>query len=144
MDLLSSGKSRKEIVQTITKDYKVSAGCIDKWIKAARPEAERRQKEAEEIRVREMDTALSDAVKEGLLSDIEIEMVLCRIIAGGLKIEQLLEEGVVIRDVTPFEMINAARTIYQKRGSNAPTKVAATNAKGDDVKPFNITLNLGK
>lgn len=141
--MLSAKKTRGEIVQSLSTEYKVSARCVDNWIKEARIVLQERQQQAEEIRVRETDVAITDAVQQGLLSDIEIEAVLCRIVVGGMKIEQLLEEGVIVRDVTPFEMINAARTIYQKRGSNAPTKVAATNGKGEDVKPISITLNLG-
>lgn len=143
IELLLLGKTRKEIVQTITKDYKISIPAVDKWIKAAKPQVEKRQKELEEIRIKETDAAVSDAVKKGLLSDLEIEAVLCRIVAGAMNIEEVLEDGVIIRGITPFEMINAARTIYQKRGSNAPAKTALTDAAGKDVKNFKISLNLG-
>lgn len=147
--MLLKGHSRKEIIQTITKDYKVSFGAIDKWIKSARPGVAKLQEEAEAIRVKETTDAQVAAVKEGLLTDIEIEMVLCRIITGGFKIQEIIKDGVVLRDVTPQEIVAAARTIYTKRGSNAPTKTASTNTKGQDVvppppvAPIHLTLNLG-
>lgn len=147
--MLFQGLSRKEIIQIITTDYKVSSPAIDKWIRAARPAVAKLQAEAEAIRTKETTAAITDAVKEGLLTDIEIEMVLCKIVTGGFKIQEIAREGVIIRDVTPHEMVAAARTIYTKRGSNAPTKTANTNGKGEDVKPplpekpIHITLNLG-
>lgn len=52
VDLLHAGKTRKEIVQTFTKKYLISAGGVDKWIKAARPVLTARQEKAEEIRAK--------------------------------------------------------------------------------------------
>lgn len=52
-DLLYAGKSRADIVQSFTKTYNVSPSAVDKWLKAARPIVEQRQKEANAVRMRE-------------------------------------------------------------------------------------------
>lgn len=142
-EMLSKRLSRQEIVQSITSTYKVSPGAIDKWIRVARPQSEVRIKEAEGIRVKVTEETIAEAVKDGLLSDIEIEMVLCKLIAGDIEIEEWVKGKPILRGVSPMEIIQAARTIYQKRGSNAPTKVAPTKADGTDLEPMSFTLNLG-
>jgi hypothetical protein len=142
-DLLAKGNSRQSIVQELTTTYKVSEGGVDKWIKAARPLALVRQKEAETIRVTQMEASIAEAVKSGLLSDIEIEMMLCKIISGDMQVEEWIKGDIVLRNVTPMEVIQAAKAIYQKRGSNAPTKIAATTKDGEDIEPVKITLKLG-
>lgn len=127
-DLLQKGKSRKEILQEITKICKASDKTIDNWMKGARAVVQERQQEAESIRLMQMDAAITDAAKEGLLSDMEIELVLCKIISGDIKIEEWVKGVPVLRGVTPTEVINAAKTIYLKRGSNAPAKVEHSGA----------------
>ena len=143
IDLMFAGKVRKEIVQFFATDYEISDSTIDKWMKAARPKVTERYQEAEAIRARETDATISSAVKEGLLSDIEIELILCKIISAEFRVEEWVKGDLIIRNVVPAEQIAAARTIYLRRGSNAPTKVATTDTKGNDVRPFNVTLNLG-
>ena len=140
--MLIRKQSRQAIVQEITTTYKVSAGAIDKWIRVARPLVEKRIKELEEVRVNQLDETFAEAVKEGLLSDIEIELILCKVISGGIEVEEWVKGKPILRGITPTEIINAAKAIYQKRGSNAPTKIAATNKDGEDIGPIKITLNL--
>jgi hypothetical protein len=142
-DMLIRKLSRQEIVQSITSEYKASAGAIDKWIRVARPIAESRSKDLEVIRVNQMEASIAEAVKAGLLSDMEIEMMLCKIISGDMKVEEWIKGDIVLRNVTPMEQIQAAKTIYAKRGSNAPTKVATTTKDGEDISPIAITLKLG-
>jgi len=125
-DLLQLGKSRKEILQQIAKNYKASDKTVDNWMREARVIVQGRQQEAESIRLMQMDAAITDAVKEGLLSDMEIELILCKIISGELKIEEFIKGTAILRDVTPTEITNAAKVIYAKRGSNAPEKKVIT------------------
>lgn len=77
-----------------------------------------------------------EAVKKGLKSDLELEMILCQIASGNVEVEEWIKGESVLRSVSPMEVINAAKVIFTKRGSNAPTKVAQTNAAGEDV-PLN-------
>lgn len=140
-ELLFKGKYRKDILQVIAKDYKASDGTVDKWIKLAKPKADALRKQAEKIKAEAFDSTITEALKEGLLSDIEIEVILCRIISGGLRVEEWIKGEIVLRGVTPAEQINAAKTIYQKRGSNEAPKLPK-NKDGDPIEPIAITLNL--
>lgn len=141
-DLIFKGKSRKEIVLKFTTEYKVSEGCVDKWIKQAKPKAELIGQEAEKIRASAMDEGIRQAMKEGLLSDIEIEIILCKIVAGGITVEEYVKGDVIIRGVTPPEQIAAARVLYLKRGSNALPKLPL-DEDGKTPKVMSVTLNLG-
>lgn len=141
-DLLFKGQSRQSILQEILSNYKVSEGSIDKWIRVARPEAEKRLKEAEGIRLKQMDTSIAEAIKDGLLSDIELELILSKIASGGIMVEEYIRGKPVLREVAPMEQIQAVRTLYEKRGSNAPKKIAPTTPDGKDPLPMSITLNL--
>lgn len=62
-DLLLEGKTRREIVQTFTENYKCSTSSVDKWIKAAAPLVSMRQKEAEVIRQRETEAIITESAK---------------------------------------------------------------------------------
>lgn len=62
-DLLLEGKTRREIVQTFTENYKCSTSSVDKWIKAAAPLVSIRQEEAEVIRQRETEAIITESAK---------------------------------------------------------------------------------
>jgi hypothetical protein len=55
-----------------------------------------------------------------------------------MEVEQIFDGTPILRGVTPNEVTNAVKTIFLKRGSNAPTKTALTNVKGEDVEPTTI------
>jgi hypothetical protein len=142
-DMIVSGVARETILQLITKKYKISVGGIDKWIRQAKPAAEIRQKEAEELRVTQLQAAHLEALNKGLKSDLELEVFLCQIAMGDFEIEELIRGEAILRNASPAERIKAIEQLYKKRGSYAPTKIAATNKEGEDVAPaYNITLNL--
>jgi len=126
IEMLDARKSRKEILQEISKSYKVSDKTVDNWIKEARVTVHGRQQEAERIRLMHMDATISEGIKDGLLSDMEIELILCKIISGGVQVEEYIKGSAVLREVTPTEITNAAKVIYAKRGSNAPEKKEIT------------------
>lgn len=63
-DLLFSGQSRKEIIQTLTESYNVCTSSIDKWIAAARPLLVERQNRASAIKQEEEDQATRQAAKK--------------------------------------------------------------------------------
>lgn len=120
--LLQLGRSRKLIIEELAGICNASERTVDNWIKEASGTVKGRQEQAENIRLMQMDARISDAVKEGLLSDMEIELILCKIICGGIKIEEFVKGVPILRGVTPTEATNAAKAIYTKRGSNAPFK----------------------
>lgn len=122
VSMLEKGMERKDILQKISKSCKASARTIDNEIKEAKKVLSERNEQKEAIRQHQTSETLKEAVNEAILSDIEIEAVLCNIIKGGYQVEELVRGKVVLRDVSPMEIVNAAKTIYAKRGSNAPTK----------------------
>jgi hypothetical protein len=139
VSMLEKGMERKAILQKLTKTYKVSNGTIDKEIKEAKSILFERNEHKENIRVATTTNTLKEAINEAILSDLEIEAILSKIVSGNMQVEQIIDGTPILRDITPNEVINAAKVIYTKRGSNAPTKVAQTDTKGND-KESTITL----
>ena len=120
--MMVSGTATRDIVSNLTENYGVSRSTVEKWIKIARPKAEARQAEFEEVRLREMDAATVDALKQGLKSDLELEAFLCQMAMGDIKMEEVVMGIAVLRDVSPSERIKAVDLIYKKRGSYAAIK----------------------
>jgi hypothetical protein len=137
--MLEHGLERKEILQKLTKVYKVSDATIDKEIKEAKLILHSRNEHKEQVRLTQTTQTLKDAVNEAILSDLELEGILCKIASGQMEVEQMFDGTPVLRGITPNEITNAVKTIYLKRGSNAPTKVAQTDTKGNDL-PISIQI----
>lgn len=78
---------------------------------------------------------ISEAAKEGLKSDIELEQILCQFASNNLLVEEWVRGGVVLRGISPMESIQAIAQIFKKRGSYAPIKTANTDKDGNDYKP---------
>jgi hypothetical protein len=139
--MLEQGLERKQILQKLSKTCKVSQRTIDNEIKAAKVVLSKRNKEKEAARLSVTTEEIQKAAKEAIISDLEIEAVLCNIIKGNYHVHEIVKGGVILREVSPMEMINAAKTIYTKRGSNAPTKIAQTNKEGNDIPQNNFDLS---
>lgn len=84
----------------------------------------------------------TEAVRNGLKSDLEIEQQLCRIAFGELDVTETTStpDGVIEfnRKPTPNEMINAMKELWKKRGTYAPDKIDGI------ISAYNVTLNLNK
>ena len=119
----------------------MSARTLDNEIKEAKKILEERNKQKEDIRQQQISTTLKEAIDEAIISDLELEAVLCKIATGNVEVEEWVKGKPIIRGVSPMEQIAAIDKIYKKRGSNAPSKIAQTNKDGDDV-DFKITLKL--
>lgn len=122
VSLLRQGKNRAEIIATISKKLQRSTRTVDSLIKTATAKFKEDQELAEEVRVRELQASTAEALKEGLKSDLELEVFLCQIAMGDIEIEEIVKGEAVLRNVSPFERIQAINTIYKKRGSFAPEK----------------------
>jgi predicted DNA-binding protein YlxM (UPF0122 family) len=120
--MLEQGMERKKILQKIAKTCKVSARTVDDDIKAAKLVLHSRNQQKEAIRQAQTTESMQKAINEAILSDMEIEAILCNVIKGNISTESILGENVIIKGVTHSDIINAAKVIYAKRGSNAPTK----------------------
>lgn len=123
VSMLEQGMERKQILQKVAKTCKVSARTLDNEIKEAKEVLAERNKQKEAIRQAQTSETLKEAVNEAILSDLQIEAILCNVIAGEYQVEEIVRGGVVLRDVSPMEIVAAAKTIYAKRGSNAPARV---------------------
>lgn len=84
------------------------------------------ESEMTKITLEAQNEALSEeqksALQDNLRTDLELEMILCQIATGNLQIEEWIKGEPILRNVTPFEQINAIDKIYKKRGSYAPIK----------------------
>lgn len=87
--------------------------------------------------------ATKEAVKQGLKTDLELEMILCQIASGNVEVEEWIKGTPILRSVSPMEVINAAKVIFTKRGSNAPAKIAQTDKDGNDVSFLKLSLPKG-
>jgi hypothetical protein len=90
----------------------------------------------------EVTEAAKNGLFNGLLSDTELEQILCKIAEGKMDIAETTStpDGIIEfnRKPTPNEMIGAIKEIYKKRGSYAPDKVESI------ISAYNVTLNLNK
>lgn len=144
--MLSSGLERKQILRKLAKTCKVSARTIDGEIKEARGILTERNRKAEEIRLRVSERMTEEAVKAGLKSDLELELILSKIASADVEVEEWIKGLSVMRGISPMESIAAIDKIFKKRGTYAPTKVAQTDTEGKNVAPvlaFTLTLPPG-
>lgn len=72
------------------------------------------------------------AVEKGLLTDLECEHILCVIATNNIKVQEIKGGEVVLRGITPTEIMKAVELLFKKRGSNAPYQ---QEIKGD----FNLS-----
>ncbi len=135
VSMLEKGLERKQILQKLAKTCKVSARTLDNETKEAKTILAERNKKKEQIRQDQTEQELKESLSEAIKSDLELEAILCTIATGSIKIEEIIAGDAVLRGVTPYEQISAIDKIFKKRGSNAPTKVANTNEKGEYIAP---------
>ena len=85
---------------------------------------------------------IEEGLRNGLKSDLEIELQLCKIAFGEIDVMETTStpDGMIEfnRKPTPNEMINAMKELWKKRGTYAPDKVESM------ISSYNITLNLNK
>lgn len=63
-DRIFSGAQTKDIVRELAEQYGSSRSAVEKWMKVARPIVEERQHEAEAIRARETEAAITESAKK--------------------------------------------------------------------------------
>lgn len=128
--MLERGLERKEILQQLAKTCKVSARTIDDEIKDAKIELKKRNDEKEAIRLSVTSVEYAQVVKGQIISDTELEVILCKIATGNIEVEEFIKGVPFLRGVSPSEQIQAIDKLYKKRGTYAPIK----NDLGDKVK----------
>jgi IS30 family transposase len=132
-DFLRKGLTRAEICQKMTKKVKTVDRTIDRYIKEATEIIAKENAAAEEIRQSQLSENLKSEIGAQIASTMELDLAMSKIAMGYLEVEQMLEDGPIIRSVTPGEMVAAARELYKRRGDYAPIKQANTTKSGEDI-----------
>jgi hypothetical protein len=134
VSMLENGFERKEILQELAKTCKVSNRTLDYEINEAKTIHSERNKHKEEVRLSVTTETLKNAVNEAIISDMELEAILCQIAQGNLKIAEIVAGEAVLTDIRPNDMVNAIDKLFKKRGTYAPTKqdVNLTDKGGAD------------
>lgn len=142
--MLEEGKETKDILRVLAGSCGKSKRTFEDEIKAAKDIVFKRNAEKEAIRQATMETEYADAVKKAIISDIEIEAILCKLVTGNMEVLEMIQGVPTLRGITPTEIIQAAKTLYTKRGSNAPTRQdLTTNGKEIGASQV-ITLSNGE
>ena len=135
-ECLEKGETTASIIQQFTAKWCVSERTINGYLAVARKHLEERNKIKNSIIEKVRTEAIEKAAKENILSDLEVEAILCQIIKGEYEIEETrIVEGkiqVVKRKPTQYDVIMAADRLFKKRGSYP----------NESQKPQNQTLVL--
>lgn len=134
VSMLEKGMETKDILRNITENYGVSISSVEKDIKEAKGTHSERNKQREEVRISVTTEALKNELNEAIISDLELEAILCQIASGNLKIAEIVQGEAVLTDIKPSDMVNAIDKLFKKRGTYAPTKqdVSLTDKGGAD------------
>lgn len=142
--MLEEGMETKTILRKLTKAYGKSISTFEKEIKSAKEIVNKRNAEKEAIRQSLLTEEYKNALNEAIISDIEIEAILCKLVTGNMQVSEMVLGIPVLRDITPTEIIQAAKTLYTKRGSNAPTRQDLTTNGKEIGATQVITLSNGQ
>jgi len=127
VSMLEKGMERKDILQTLAKSCKASARTLDSELKEAKLIVSRRNEQKEEIRQSVVSEEYKDVVKGQIVSDLELEAILCKIATGNMQVEEFIKGVPILRDVAPSEQIQAIDKLYKKRGTYSPIKTELDN-----------------
>jgi hypothetical protein len=137
---LRKGLTRGEIVRKFAKIYKTSDRAIDNYIREGNKILAAENEAKESIRQDNLSENIKSEIGAQIASTLELDLAMSKIATGGLQVEEFLSGEAVLRNVTPNEMVNAARELYKRRGDYAPAKVAQTDSEGNNIKTINLNL----
>ena len=125
---------RVDVMASIGKKWQLSERTFDRYFKIAKGAIQERNKHLESARLSVMTENIKDAVNEAIISDLELEAILCQIAQGNMKIAEIVGGEAVLTDIKPNDMVNAIDKLFKKRGTYAPTKqdVNLTDKGGAD------------
>lgn len=126
-------RGRWKVCEELRKSYSVDSRRVSATYDELEKELQEYTKELQEDRLSLLTDEAKATYRDAIVSDLEIEVVLSSIVMGRLEVEEFVKGEAILRGVTPHEMINAAKLLWQKRGSLAPTKVAATDTDGNSL-----------
>ncbi len=140
--MLSKGEAKAKVLADNVARWRISSRTFDRYWVKANEKAKQTRKAIDQVLNDTLTEETVAAFKEGLKSDLELEVILCQIATNNAQVEEWIAGEKIMRGVLPGEIIAAVREIWKKRGSYAPVKNALTNKDGDDIKSFEITLKL--
>ena len=128
--------------ENICEKLRISTATFHRYKQKALLELQKRA-EFKRTLINEVTTQeIEEGLKNGLKSDLEIELQLCKIAFGEIDVMETTStpDGIIEfnRKPTPGEMINAMKELWKKRGTYAPDKVESM------ISAYNVTLNLNK
>ena len=128
--------------ENICENLRISTATFHRYKQKALLELQKRA-EFKRTLINEVTTQeIEEGLKNGLKSDLEIELQLCKIAFGEIDVMETTStpDGLIEfnRKPTPNEMINAMKELWKKRGTYAPDKVESM------ISAYNVTLNLNK
>ena len=113
---LANGKDRDEILRKFAKKWQISPRSIDRYLKPAKVIAKNMAKLKDNVINGTIIDETEKAVRAGLKSDLELEMILCQIASGNVRIVEWSKGEAILRDVSPMEVVAAAKTIFANTG----------------------------
>jgi hypothetical protein len=127
---------------TICEEMRISVATFHRLKQKALLELQKRA-EFKRSLINEVTThEIEEGLRNGLKSDLEIELQLCKIAFGEIDVMETTStpDGMIEfnRKPTPGEMINAMKELWKKRGTYAPDKIDGI------ISAYNVTLNLNK
>lgn len=151
---IASGMQRKDILEKYGKKWKLKKTSIDNYIKSARILAGKLAKEREKVETELETENLKTSVKLNLITRNEKRDMLSKIIRGELEI--FVKKPIWNTSQKKYVMITvpskplhsdimkAIEIDNRMEGHDAPTKVAQTDTKGNDLPVLNFipTTNL--
>ncbi|HTB06143.1 MAG TPA: hypothetical protein VK806_04250 [Bacteroidia bacterium] len=133
---LEKGESSKTILREFTLRWNISERSIHRYIVQAKIKLDQQNKAKQNIIDEVRKNEIEKAAREKIMSDLEVEAVLCAIIRGEYEIEELRyidgEPVTVKHKPTHHDIVLAADRLFKKRGSYPK----------EDLKPQNQTLVL--
>ena len=118
---LKSGHTNSEIIKEFTATWSVSERTINRYIAQARAKLDERKKAEQAIIDEVRKNEIAKAAKENIMSDLEVEAVLCSIIRGEYEISEVRYVDGEIKTVkhkpTHHDIVLAADRLFKKRGS---------------------------
>lgn len=142
-ELQSGNVVYKDVFKVFLSRFKCSEPTfVTHWKKA-------NEKHMEAMRAKELEKqaaiseSLKDEIQAQILTEIEIDLILSKIVTGDIKVEEYIKGEPVIRDVSPSDIIAAADKLYKRKGSYAPAKVAQTDPEGNAMAHLSIIAPVG-
>jgi hypothetical protein len=135
---IALGKERGVMLSTIVKKWQLSARTFDRYWKVANEQHSTKQAKLKNQLEEVERQAAVDALKKEILSVEERKIILSKIATGTLRLKRwwIGKDYEISKDVVPdyMDRKNAIAELNKMEGSYAPSKVAATDTEGNDVK----------